>query len=248
MRASAKSLSRAAFGALGLALLAVLLGTAAQCGYNPNPPNGQLGCSAKSECPEGYSCRTDNKCWKAGATGAAGSTGTAGSTGASGAGGKAGSGGGTGGAGGAMMNACGHVVGTDGSNTDKLVGCWIFDDTSTLTQACGTMSMKASLKDDYVEVAANAKPNTVQGVYFCAWVLDVPAGGSVGTLEPNQTCMTTDTMTGTVFTWHGTTFTFTTTDGLNATLSSMIDATYIAKDKTTGTCTVGITGKLKLMK
>ncbi len=227
MRASDMSFSRAVFGALGLALL---VGTAAQCGYNPDPPNGGLVCSAKGECPEGYSCRTDNKCWKPGATG--GSTGAAGSTGA---GGKAGSGGagGAGGGGGVLP-------------LESFIGKWIFDDTSSLTQACGVNSTTGTLKGDYVDVVANAKPNTVSALYFCPWVLDVPVGGTVGTIEPNQTCMSTDPKSGAVFTWHGTTFTFTTTDGATATLSAMIAATYVNKDNTTGACTVRITGRLNV--
>jgi hypothetical protein len=230
------SVSRTVLGALGLALL---VGTAVQCGYNPDPPNGMLGCSAKDECPEGYSCRTDKKCWKPGATG--GSTGTAGTTGAAGSTGMAGNTGlagstGLGGAGGATLPL------------ESFIGKWLFDDTSTLTQACGTMSMTGSLMGDYIDVVANTKPNTVQGVYFCAWVLDVPLGGTVGTIEPNQTCMSTDTKDGTVYTWHGTTFTFSTTDGQNGTLSSMLAATYLTKTNTTGSCTVRITGKLKRMK
>jgi len=33
----------------------------AACGYNPHPKNGALPCT--SQCPDGYVCRTDNRCW-----------------------------------------------------------------------------------------------------------------------------------------------------------------------------------------
>jgi hypothetical protein len=242
-------------GALA-ALAFLLLGTAVQCGYNPSPADGKLGCSAKGECPEGYSCRTDNKCWKDGGTaGSGGATGgSGGATGGSGgAGGRAGSGGaggnaGSGGMGGVMMNLCGNVVGTDASPTDKLVGCWAFDAASIKTVTCGANTQMTSLKDDYVQIKANAKAGTVQATYYCGWILDEGPAGNAATIEPGQTCMSTDPTSKAVFTWNGMVFTFTsvTADGKAATLSATIPASFVAPppDNSTGSCTIKMTGRL----
>jgi hypothetical protein len=230
-RASSPSSKKKARGALGALGALALLG--ASCAYAPNPKDGTLGCSANLECPEGYSCRaTDHKCWGNGAGGASG--------GAGGTGGM----GGAGGTGGVTKNACGHNVGTDNSPTDKLVGCWVFDGTSMLTLACGASTMTKTLKDDWVYVEPTAQAGTVKATYYCGWNLDEGPAGNAATIQPGQSCTSTDPTSKAVFTWNGTTFTFGSLDGKSATLSSMIDATYVGTDATTGKCTIKITGKL----
>ena len=44
-----------------LAISRLFIIGAAACGYNPHPKNGALPCT--SQCPDGYVCRTDNRCW-----------------------------------------------------------------------------------------------------------------------------------------------------------------------------------------
>ncbi|HVZ74554.1 MAG TPA: hypothetical protein VHJ20_19365 [Polyangia bacterium] len=218
-------------GGLGLALLAF---AAARCSYAPDFASGTLGCSAKGECPEGYACRaSDNKCWKNGETSTGGTTGSGGTIGSGGTTGSGGKGGATG------------SGGTTGDNGTDLVGHWVYDATSSLTLVCGTKSMTNSLKDDYVDVGASATANKVIANYYCNWTLDVSASG-VGTVEPNQSCMSTeDPSTHETFTFRGTTFTFSSSDGAKATLSSMIAASYVnSQDKSTGNCTITITGSL----
>jgi hypothetical protein len=212
--------------ALGLALLAF---GAARCGYAPSFEGGKLTCSndVNNRCPDGYECLPDNKCWKEGAAGSAGSSGTAGASGAAGASGTAGS------------------SGTAGLGAIKVIGHWIFDAASTSTVTCGaTVSPPTSLKDDFVDIVEGTAARTVVASYYCGWVLDVGPAGTTTTMRANQTCNTTDDMSGNMFTWKGTTFSFTSTDGVSATLASMIATTVKQKDGTTNNCTVKLTGRL----
>jgi hypothetical protein len=48
--------------------LVALVVAAAGCGYAPNFESGTLHCSSSHTCPQGYTCATDNTCWKNGAT------------------------------------------------------------------------------------------------------------------------------------------------------------------------------------
>jgi hypothetical protein len=47
-----------------LAALALTAGAAASCAYAPDFGNGTLVCGDKQQCPKGYSCASDNTCWK----------------------------------------------------------------------------------------------------------------------------------------------------------------------------------------
>ncbi len=45
----------------------IALGAAGlSCSYSPNFANDTLQCGAGRTCPKGYSCASDNKCWKTG--------------------------------------------------------------------------------------------------------------------------------------------------------------------------------------
>jgi len=84
--------------------------------------------------------------------------------------------------------------------------------------------------------------------YYCDWDLRLPAG-STAIICPGQSCDSTDSSSGTMFTWHGDSFNFTTTDGASATLTGMISADFVDPPTApvpnqTGTCTLRINGTL----
>jgi hypothetical protein len=252
----------------GFIVILFMLAGGLRCAYAPNPKSGTLLCSETTpkQCPEGYDC-DGTFCTKKGEADA-GMTGVAGQTGAAGAGGKAGTGGtggkaGTGGAGGT-----GGTAGTGGTGdaagaavpTAKFVGHWVFDAGSTENVTCSDGSNKDNaLAGDYVDVALNTAlgANVISASYFCDWNLNVGPAGQGTVIRPGQSCSrnVTDASTGvTKFTWHGTTFTFGTTDGKTATLVSMIGVEFIddptktgcspTTTSCTGTCTIKLTGTL----
>jgi hypothetical protein len=213
-----------------------LLALSARCAYDPNPASGTLKCStATHTCPEGYTCdEASDSCIKNGEVdGGAAGRGTAGA-----AGGTAGTGGGAG----------GGIVGPA-----MFVGKWIFDSGSSDTVTCTDGSTKQNdLAADYVDVALNG--GTLTATYFCDWNVTVASNATV--IKPGQSCsrdMTDPTAGTTKFTWHGTTFTFATTNGKTATLSSTISSDYVDDASKTGcgttlscsgTCAIKIAGTL----
>lgn len=225
---------------LGLALLA---GAAVRCAYAPDPASGTLRCGPSSSCPKGYSCASDQTCWKDGTSpsGAAGS----------GAAGSGAAGSGAAGSGVAGSGAAGSPVGDP-----AFVGHWIYQTGSKETVSCSDGSTKDNdLTSDYVDVALNS--GTLTATYFCAWIVTLDSNMTTTVIRAGQSCSrnTTDATTGiTHFTWRGTSFAMKTTDAKTATLQSTIgvdyldDATKTGCGPTTtpcaGTCTIQIVGTL----
>ena len=213
----------------GLLVALGALVAGARCTYAPDPASGTLPCSKTTrECPEGYSCDATNFCIKP-----AGATGTAG-TGGGGAGGK----------GPPCAGTCTIKIDATLSNAtapvsdDKLVGHWVYDSGSTEVRACSDGSDQTNLLEgDYVDVSRDN--GNLTGTYYCPWTLTTGPGGNATVLRAGQSCSRniTDTATGTTkYTWHGTTFTFTSLDGKKASLASMIAVDYIDDPTKTG-CT-----------
>jgi hypothetical protein len=221
----------------GLLAALVALGGAARCTYAPDPESGTLKCSATTpkQCPQGYTCdETTDFCTKNGdLTGAAGVTGSAGST-AGGAGGK-----GAPCAGSCVIKIDATLTNPSPVSSDKLIGKWAYAAGSTETVTCtdGTSQTYDLTSDDFVEVTrANG---TLTGSYFCDWMLTTGPLGNATVILAGQSCTrnATDPTTGTTkFTWHGTTFTFTSTDDKNATLMATIGEDLVDDASKTG-CT-----------
>jgi hypothetical protein len=249
----------------GLALAVVLLALAGgvRCAYAPNPKSGTLMCATETDskgvrlCPDGYTC-DGTFCIKNGEQDAS-AAGSAGQTGTSGAGGKAGAG--TAGAGGmsgtagatgipcsgtCMFQITGTLtktpVGTVTTSPGRFVGHWIFDAGSKNAVSCSDGSTKDNdLATDYVDVILNGAGAGITSTYFCDWNENIGTAGLEATIRPGQSCTRnmTDPKSGTTkFTWHGTTFTFTTKalDANAASLTSTIAVDFVDDASKTG-CT-----------
>ena len=207
-------------GMLG-ALAAMPLLIAAACGYSPNPESGTLQCGPSNSCPEDYTCRS-GRCWKDGAGGQGGSGGTTGSagTGGSGPGGSGGSGGVT-----------------------RLVGHWVFNGAaSKRVRQCPDGTNETLMPwDDFFDVIVGAT-SALSTDYYCIWNLDVDSGGTTTVIRPGQMCSKPDlTSPGTTFTWHGESFSLTTTNGSTGSLEASLPYDYVTPTSS-GSCTMRFTG------
>lgn len=209
------------------ALLAMPLLIAAACGYDPNPASGTLQCGSSNTCPEGYSCRS-GRCWKddSGGAGSAGSSGSAGTTGTAGRGGSGGAGGTAG-----------------GPNLDHFIGTWVFVGAqSKRTRQCtdNTNETLTPWNDSFTVEAGGAAALKI-GYYCPTWNADV--SGSTTVIRPGQTCDDLIMLPGTKFTFHGESFTLTTTDGSTGTLEASLPYEYgPATGASAGSCTMKFTG------
>ena len=168
----------------------------AACGYNPNFEDGSLKCGSSNACPDGYSCMS-GRCWKN-----AGGGGSGGSTGTGGAGGN--------------------------SAIAKFVGLWTFVGAqSTRTRECTDGSKETSNPwDDYFDVVAGPVA-ALSTDYYCTWNLDVKSGGTATAIRSGSMCTKADpTMVGTSYTWHGESFSLTTTNGTSGMLEASLPYDY----------------------
>ena len=209
-------------GARRAAFALILTSAAATgCTYSPNPVSGTLGCGPNRSCPDDYVCASDNTCWKKGQV----PSGTGGTTGTGGTGGRGGSGGGSADAGGPA---------------DKFLGHWVFGAGSTLTQTCSGMTDTAALAGDYVDVSVGLVGD-LSASYFCDWELNI--NGNSTTILPGQACSYTDPTDNTTYSWTGSSFALTTTNGSTASLTASLPFTY-ANATTSGLCSLSISGSL----
>lgn len=204
-----------------------LLGLASACTYAPEPPSGKLICGVGASCPDGYQCLTpSNRCWKNGeepdgsAGGKAGSAGGgAGGSGAGGAGGK-------------------------GGPYEQFLGHWVFSATATRKVQCtdDNTLQTYSLANDFVDVSTGSSA-PLEAFYYCTWELQVSGNSTV--IVAGQSCTGNPDEHGTVYTWHGMQFTFSLgATALTANLNAALPADFKKADKSTGTCTVLLSGDL----
>ena len=200
-------------GLLG-ALAAMSLVIAAACGYGPNPESGALQCGSSNTCPEGYSCQS-GRCWKDGAGGQSGSGGTMGTAG----------------------------TGGSGAGLDKFIGTWSFNAAvSKRVRQCNDGTNETLMPwDDFFPVSIGVT-TPLSTNYYCPWNLDVNAGGTTTTIRAGQMCSLPDAANpGTTFTWHGESFTLSTTDGRTGQLEASLPYDYVTTSST-GSCTMKFTG------
>jgi hypothetical protein len=131
---------------------------------------------------------------------------------------------------------------------DNLVGHWVFGGSSSQTVTCSDSPTPVKKKlmgpDDYVEVT-RVSETAVTGDYYCPWNLNLSADKSHTVLpaSPVQSCSRAGT-DGTMFTWHGNTFTFSSSDGTSARLDARIGIDFVDTKGVTGTCTLDVAGTL----
>jgi hypothetical protein len=197
---------------LGTALALV---AATACGYSPNPESGTLKCGSSNTCPEGYSCQS-GLCWK------------------DGAGGSGGSGSGHGGSGGG---------GGNNPAVAKFVGHWVFNGAlSTRTRDCNDGTHEVTTPwDDFFDVAAGPVA-ALSTDYYCTWNLDVNGSGTQTAIRSGTMCTKPDpNVAGTSYTWHGESFTLTTTNGTSGMLEASLPYDYTTTGGS-GMCTMKFTG------
>jgi hypothetical protein len=135
-----------------------------------------------------------------------------------------------------------------GASITKFVNHWNFSPTSTIVISCSDGSSSTqSLMGDFLDVNPGLVGDLTAS-YYCDWDMRVPAGNSA-VICPGQSCDSVDSASGTMFTWHGDAFTFTTADGVTATLTAMISANFVDPPTApvpnqTGTCNLRINGTL----
>ena len=138
---------------------------------------------------------------------------------------------------------CSANAGGGNPNVAKFVGRWVFNaDASTRTRTCSDGTNEATTPwDDYFDVVAGPVA-ALSTEYYCTWHLDVNGGGNATTIRSGSTCTKPDpTIPGTSYTWHGESFTLTTTNGT----SGMLDASLPYEYTTAlgnGSCTMHFTG------
>jgi hypothetical protein len=202
---------------------------AGACTYSPNFDNDKLVCAGNS-CPKGYSCASDNKCWKIGET----------------PGGTGGTDGGT-----QHMDASTDVPSSSDPRTG-FVGTWTFGG-GTLDATCTDGSaVHRALTGDYIMVGLGTTQSTVLAQYYCqtGWTMQLSGGNTMVVATSNQTCveMTTDTTVSpavtTTYNWSAIMFTFTKTSTMTAMASGHFAGTFTATDSTLGSCDVMFTGPM----
>jgi hypothetical protein len=195
-----------------VALLASIgLAVLAGCGYSPSPASGRLKCGPMATCPDGYWC-DGVTCWQNGQS--------------------PGDGGPRDGGGDAIS----------ANPADKFVGTWTFGSTVTRAIACTDGSSSTMTVGDYFVIAAGtAVPLTAD--YYCLWTLDLTSTGTTTVIRSGTSCSKQDsTVTPPVtYTWHGQTFTVTTSDGHTGTFDAQLPYDY-QSSAGTGSCTMHFTG------
>jgi hypothetical protein len=211
-------------------LVLTMLGLGGACTYAPDFANDQLVCGAGSSCPKGYSCASDNKCWKIGET----------------PGGTGGTDGGT-----PHMDASPDMPST-GDPRIGFVGTWTFTG-GTLDVTCSDGSSRHdALTGDYMVIGLGTAQSTVLAQYHCptGWMLQLSSGNTMAVATPNQKCteMTTDTTVTppvvTTFNWSEAAFTFTKTGATAASASGRLMGPFTGTDNTSGSCDVMFTGPM----
>lgn len=132
-----------------------------------------------------------------------------------------------------------------GSSVDvtKFVGRWAFVAAQTTrTRECTDGTKETTTPwDDYFDVAAGSVA-ALSTEYYCTWNLDVNGGGTATAIRPGSMCSKPDpTIPGTSYTWHGDSFTLTTTNGTSGMLEASLPYDYTTT-LGSGSCTMKFTG------
>jgi hypothetical protein len=129
------------------------------------------------------------------------------------------------------------------SPADLYVGQWTFGAGSTATVTCTDNSRNVTqLQTNTMDVAypttvAMAADFDMTAAYFCSWKLDVATSGQGTMILLGQSCPFTDN--GNQYTYHGSSFNFSTADGKTATLTASL-----AVDGAAVPCMIAVAGTL----
>jgi hypothetical protein len=141
----------------------------------------------------------------------------------------------------------GGSTGTGGTGGNsaiaKFVGLWTFVGAqSTRTRECTDGSKETTNPwDDYFDVVAGPVA-ALSTDYYCTWNLDVSGSGNATAIRPGMMCTKPDPNTpGTSYTWHGESFTLTTTNGTTGMLEASLPYDYTTV-LGSGSCTMKFTG------
>jgi hypothetical protein len=226
-----------------LFVAAAVLGGLAACTYAPDFGNDKLVCGAGQTCPKGYSCASDNKCWKTGES----------------PGGVGGSDGGThadaGGAGGAKMDASSDVpISTD--PRVGFVGTWGFTG-GTVSGSCTDGStfqrpLSGATTNDYIVINLGTTASTILAQWYCqtGWTMQLSSGNTMAVATSNQNCVqrTTDNSVTppvtTSFTWSPMTFSFTKLTATTAMTTGHFTGPFMDSNNVMGTCDLTFSGPL----
>lgn len=210
-----------------LVVASLVLGGAAACTYSPDFADDKLVCAPGNSCPKGYSCASDNKCWKIGDTPGGADAGTQ------------------------HMDA-GSDTGSTSDPRTGFVGTWTFTG-GTLDVVCTDGSARHDpLTGDYIVVGLGTTQSTVLAQYHCqtGWMLQLSGGNTMAVATSNQKCteMTTDTTVTpavvTTFNWSAIMFTFTKTTATAASASGHLTGPFTGTDNSSGSCDVMFTGPM----
>jgi hypothetical protein len=134
----------------------------------------------------------------------------------------------------------------DGPSVANFPGHWLFQPGSQQTINCldGSKDTKDLFaEDDFVDFEEGGATE-LRASYYCDWDLTLDASLTKTAIVPAQTCQTTGT-DGTKFTWLGTSFVFTTSNGKTGTLQADIKTDYVPPAPALpGTCALKISGTL----
>ncbi len=138
---------------------------------------------------------------------------------------------------------CRADAGGNNTNVAKFVGRWVFNAAaSSRTRVCNDGTNETTTPwDDYFDVVTGPVA-ALSADYYCNWNLDVNGGGTATAIRSGSMCTKPDpNIPGTSYTWHGESFTLTTTNGT----SGMLDASLPYEYTTAlgnGSCTMHFTG------
>jgi hypothetical protein len=139
---------------------------------------------------------------------------------------------------------CWKNGGTGGSNdVSKFIGQWTFVAAqSKRTRSCTDGTTETTMPwDDFFDVSTGPVA-ALSTDYYCPWNLDVNGGGTATSIRSGSMCTKADpTMVGTSYTWHGESFTLTTTDGASGMLEASLPYDYTTP-LGSGSCQMHFTG------
>lgn len=142
----------------------------------------------------------------------------------------------------------GQGPGDVGPTLDDFVGTWTFVSGSLLAACSDGPPTTTALAGDFIEVTRSGA--TLLAGYYCIWTLNLPAGSDTATAGSGQSCEqdVPDTTSGVTFTyaWTESEFSFTTADGLSATVTGHVTGPYTATNGASGTCDGMFSGSLTL--
>ena len=127
-----------------------------------------------------------------------------------------------------------------GTSVASFIGTWVFDGgASKRTRQCTDGTNETLMPwDDFVTIEAGTTAALSIG-YYCLWNADV--NGNATVLRAGQLCDDAVMTPGTIFTYHGESFTLTTTNGSTGMLEASLPYDYVTTAGS-GSCTMKFTG------